>query len=96
MFRADACHRLWVQVLVCPLGVGRKVIETMSTTQCFPPGQVWQDQFCQEYTGRTAWQIQTAIHRNISRLCSALHGRFSFYSDKKGLYAAQCYPELRW
>ena len=35
-----ACEwHLWAQVLVCPLGIGRKVAETMPMVQRSPPGQ---------------------------------------------------------
>lgn len=42
-----------------------------------------------------AWQIPASIHRDISRLLSTLYGRFSYYSDKKGLCAACLFSGLK-
>ena len=91
-----ADHTLQVQVLVCPLRVGRKVAESMPAAQ--HPGlekQIWSARHAQA-ENHGGFPLPYTIYRDISRLCSVLHGRFSFYSDKKGLYAAWCYPELRW
>ena len=72
-----------------PAGGGggrRKVAESMLAAQCPSLGRQW-NQFCSMCTGRRARWIPAAIHRDFSRLHSALHDRFSFSSDKKGLYA---------
>ena len=74
---------LWVPVLVCLLGIRRKVAERVLAVQhsCLGKQLDW---VCKACTVRKAWQILAITHRDISRAHNMLHGRFSFYSDKKG------------
>ena len=91
-----ASHTLWVWMLVCQLGVRRKVAESMPATHSAPlPGKAAGEGLLG--TQRQESMVNsTAIHRDISRPCSMLHDRFSFYSNQKDLCAARCFPELRW
>ena len=89
-----ASHTLQVPVLVCPYRVRRKVAEsTLAAQHPFLGKQP--DQVCKVCTDRGAWQIPSDMHSNIPRSHSALHSRFSFYSDIKGLCFACSFPELK-
>ena len=64
-----------------------KSSETIPVTQLFLPGQVAGSGQLGLGSER-AWRIPTFIHRDVSRLYSALLRRFGCNSDIKGLCAA--------
>ena len=81
-------------MLIYPLGIDGKVAEIMPMVQHSLPGQAVESDLLgihrQESVAGSCHQIQRYFQ---AMQCAC---RFSFYSDEKGLYAAPCFPELRW
>ena len=79
-----ASHTLWVWVLICMLGVRRKVTESMPAVQ-YPCLGKHMDGVCYTCTGRKAWQIPTDLHRDISG-CTAHCMADLVFSKTKRVY----------
>lgn len=69
---------------MCPRRVGRKVAETMYKAQRSPPGRVAGSGLLGLHR-LESMANSTTIYRNVSRLRSALGGRFSYYSKWGGV-----------
>ena len=77
-------------MFVCSLEVRKKVAETMPMAQRSLLGQVVGSDLLSMHK-QESMAIPTAIHRDVSRLCSALHSRFGCYSGKKDLCAVHSF-----
>ena len=86
---------LWSQVFVCLLRDRRKVVKTMPKVQCSLPGKVValgssRNAQAGEHGGLPPPYTEIFLGHTVCCMADA-----AFFSDKKGLYAAQCYPDLR-
>ena len=87
---------LWAQVLVCPLGVRKKVAENMPAAQHSPP--IWARSRIMSARSVQAGKYGRFLlaYTEISPgHANALHGISSYYSDEKGLCAARSCLELK-